>query len=95
MRDQEGLLRDMEDGHIAGAIQGVFGEFLQDQARLAVTRLIAAYRNGNTDHDKLVGYAAELACLDNIVNELQSRQARGIAAREKELGNAQTVSPKK
>jgi hypothetical protein len=78
-------LKDMEDGHTAGVIHGLFADFLQQQAVLTVSKMIASYRSNTLDHDKLVGFVGELACIDNIVNELENRQRRGFTAREKEL----------
>lgn len=88
---QDRNLTDMEDGHTAGIIHGLFEDFLQEQVRLLVSQIITLYRNGQTHHDKLVGLAAELTCLDRIVNELRVKQQRGIAAREKEFNNAPPV----
>lgn len=88
---KESDLKDMEDGHTAGVIHALFNEFLQERARVVVTKLITSYRNGSLDHDRLVGCAAELACIDDIVNELHNKQRRGFTAREKEIGNAKTL----
>lgn len=85
-RDMELIEEAMEARTVEAAIKDVVDEAM----RQGVTKLMYIYRDGNIDHDMLVGAVAEIAALDKLMSDLESKQMRGVVAAQKEYGNAKT-----
>lgn len=78
----------MQEGEQAVLIRGVIEPFIHETIRDDLKLLISMYRNGDTAHDKLVGKIAEIAALEKLLSDLDSKQVRGNVARAKEINNA-------
>jgi len=84
---QEKNLTDMEHGQTAGQIHAEFHDFLAERVGTIVGLMVNEYRAGDMSHDRMVGCIAEIACIHGIINELESRERRGMIAREREFGH--------
>ena len=87
--DQEARLEDIEQGKIASVAHGYLRIPVEEAMQECMRRMISSYRAQNTQHDVLVGIAAELSALDKLLNDLQVDIRRGETALLKEHGNAQ------
>jgi hypothetical protein len=77
------IQRGVEAAQTLAGLEGVVREH-QDHL---VQELVALYRSGRIEHDTLLGKVAEIHALETLISELESRQRRGIVARDQELGN--------
>lgn len=85
---QDARLDQMQAGREANAIAGMLGRYIDDRIAVTMTRMAGLYRAGQADFPTLLGHTAQIACLLDIISDLQNRARRGSVAAEKELGNA-------
>ena len=78
--DQSERIERIEEGQSAtlahGFLVGPVGEFRE----ILLSRMIANYRSGNTQHDVLLGGIAEIAALDSLMKHLDTLIQRGNLA---------------
>lgn len=86
MSQQQNIER-IEAGREATFVRGAIQGIVDDQIRTSVVHLVSMYRQGGIDHDMLVGKVAEIAALESLMAELDSRERRAEVAIEREFGN--------
>jgi hypothetical protein len=84
---QEANLSAIEEGIRAVAVAGAISDVIEDTIRVHVTSLIAMYRQGGIDHDMLIGKVAEIAAMEALLSNLESKARRGDAAANREYNN--------
>lgn len=78
----------IEKGREAAYIESVIRPFIQAGMEKIVNKMVTSFRGGKTDHDRLVGYAAQMTALQDLLYDLEGTQRQGIIASEKELSHA-------
>lgn len=75
----------MERGSQATALLGFARSSIDDQMRTTVQLMINLYRQGDVPHGVIMGKVGELAALQTLINELETRQRLGDNAANREL----------
>jgi hypothetical protein len=84
---QEMRVQEMEHAKISSVALGVLQGPIEEAKSRAMNKLISMYRSKQISHDALVGIAAELSALDELVANLTSDVRRGEVAFEQEHSN--------
>ena len=83
-------LEQIRDGREAVALAGILDPYIQERIALITHETISRYRAGTASHDFLLGNAAKLTCLADLLSDLDTRVRRGDVAAHKEMGNAKS-----
>ena len=81
---QQKRMQQMEQGALAGAVEGAYRHLLEEQQQYILRKLIVAYRS-KQDALACYGCAAELSALDELLSGLQTTQRISEVAKQKEL----------
>lgn len=84
---QKENLEKMERGQEAALMEATIGPYINNRISGIVQRMVASYRSERTEHDRLVGYAAQIAGLFDLISDLENAQRQGHVAAQKEMGN--------
>lgn len=82
----------MAAGRAAAALVGLLSPYVQERVGILVQRMASDYRNGTYEYPRLLGSAAQIAGLLDILSDLDSTIKRGHISAEKELGNGKSPS---
>lgn len=85
--DQEQRLERMAAGREANALLGILRPYIDDRLSILVQKLAAEYRNRTAEYPVLLGTAAQIAGLLDLLSDLESTSNRGNISAAKELGN--------
>jgi hypothetical protein len=77
----------MEAGREAAVIEGLVGPYIRDRIETIVKLMVSEYRGGTATYASLLGRTAEISALMGILSDLDSTQAKGDAASEREFAN--------
>lgn len=86
---QEHRLALMAEGREAIAMMGLLRPYVDSKMMNLVHGIVAAYRSNRADLPLLLGVAAQMACLMDLLSDLDSRARRGDVAAQKELNGGQ------
>lgn len=78
----------IERGKEAILVESVVAPLIQKRVDTIISHMVAMYRGGDIDHDRLVGKVAEITAMYNLISDLESVQRQGDIAAEKEFGSA-------
>lgn len=90
MSGQDERLEKIERGRAAAIAEALVGDIIDEHVNMCVSHLIQMYRGGDINHDQMVGKVAEMAAMQHLSTELESRQRQGNMAAQREYGNAET-----
>ena len=89
---QHDRLETMAEGREAVALMGIIRPYIDNRIHLLVHQMSALYRNGTADFPHLLGIAAQVTCMMDLLSDLDSRARRGDVAAQKELRDAKAPS---
>lgn len=89
---QEDRLERMQAGREATALTGLLKPYMDDRVDLIVHRMVSLYRQGTADYPALLGAAAQISCIMDILSDLDTTRNRGNVSAAKELKNGQDPS---
>lgn len=75
----------MEQGALATQIAGAVRDAIDEMMVVKFQRMIALYRQGNIDHDMIIGLIGECAGLQDLLSNLQSKQVQAEGAMNREF----------
>lgn len=78
----------IERGREAAYIESVIRPFIHARTETIVNKMVTSFRGGKTDHDRLVGYAAQITALHDLISDLEGTQRQGIIASDREMNDA-------
>lgn len=82
--DQQERMDRIEAGSIAITALAALEHPMTEYRDRLISKLVTCYRNGQTQHDVLLGLVAELAALDNVKKDLETTVHRGNVAAQEE-----------
>ncbi len=88
MKTNDELMQTVEQGRDASIVKAMVRDVIDHQMLMANQSLINQYRQGNIDHDLMIGKIGEMAGLQNLLAELDSRERKGTNALDKVVTNA-------
>lgn len=84
---QHDRLALIQQGRESVALMGILTPYIDDHVNKLVHRMAAAYRSGTADFPLLLGIAAQVSGLMDLLSTLDSRARQGDVAAMKELGD--------
>lgn len=88
--DQHRRLELIAEGREAVAMIGVLRPYVDGRVLNLVHQLANRYRQGTADFPFLLGAAAQVTCLMDLLSDLDNRARRGDIAAMKEMKDAET-----
>ena len=83
-------LETIQDGRNATIVAGVVRPYIDERIYLLMHNMAGMYRSKQLNHDILVGTAAQMSCLLDMLSDLDSKARQGDIAANKEIGRAKT-----
>ena len=87
LHDQELRIERMAMGREATALMGILRPYVDDRLEILTRKMAAEYRNRTADYPVLLGCAAQIAGLLDIISDLETTANRGHTSAAKELGS--------
>jgi hypothetical protein len=79
-------MEKITQGRAATVAEAVVGELVEDHVNMCLGHLVQMYRSGDINHDAMIGKVAEIAAMQGLISELETRQRLGNMAATKEMG---------
>lgn len=86
--EQHHRLDMIADGREAVALMGILRPYVDGRIHNLVHALASTYRNGTADFPVLLGIAAQVSCMMDLLSDLDTRARRGDIAAMKEMKDA-------
>lgn len=80
-------MEKVERGRSASLAEQVVGELVEDHVNMCLAHLVQMYRSGDINHDAMIGKVAEIAAMQGLISELETRQRVGNIALNKEMNS--------
>jgi hypothetical protein len=84
---QDKRIELIADGREAIAMMGIIQPYVDGRILNLVQLMAAHYRKGTATHDVLLGSAAQITCLMDLLSDLDNRARRGDIAMQQEMAN--------
>lgn len=88
MSEQDDRLLAVQRGREAVVLMGMLRPYIDGRVHDLVHQMVARYRQGTADLPSLLGIAAQVTCLVDLLSDLDNRAKRGDNAMKKEIDNA-------
>lgn len=85
--EQERRIEAIAGGREAVAMMGVLRPYIDSRVTNLVHLMAASYRAKTADFPYLLGIAAQVTCLMDLLSDLDNRAKRGDIAMQKEMQN--------
>jgi hypothetical protein len=79
-------MEKIAQGKAAALAETVVGDLVEDHVNMCLGHLVQMYRSGDINHDVMIGKVAEIAAMQGLISELETRQRLGHMAYTKEVG---------
>lgn len=89
---QEDRLERIQAGREATALIGLLKPYMDDRVALLVHQMVSRYRQGTADYSTLLGTAAQITCIMDILSDLDTTRNRGTTSASQELKDAANAS---
>lgn len=70
-------------------MMGILRPYIDHRVQNLVLRLASAYRDSNAEYPVLLGVAAQISCLMDLLSDLDNRARRGDIAMQQEIKDAE------
>lgn len=89
---QEDRLERIQAGREATALIGLLKPYMDERVAILVHKMASHYRQGTADFPTLLGAAAQISGILDILSDLDTTRNRGTTSASQELGNAPNAS---
>lgn len=84
---QDKRIEAITRGREAIAMMGMIQPYVDSRILNLVQSMAAHYRKGSASHDVLLGAAAQITCLMDLLSDLDNRARRGDVAMQQEMAD--------
>lgn len=87
---QEDRLERIQAGREAVALTGLLKPYMDNRVDLIVHMMVSHYRSGTANLNNLLGAAAQISCIMDILSDLDTTRNRGDISARQELKDGPT-----